>query len=228
LVLEPSPLLVGIVELGERVRDLDPADERLPALDQPVLGAVPLRERRQLHRIVEHERGLDQLRLDELREQSVDELSPSLGLVRLRVHRGGELLAARPGGEIHARALEDRVPERDPPPRRGEIDLLAVALDPGRAQHPLRDRGDEVLGSLRRVEVVGIRLVPLEHRELRVVLLGDPLVAEVLAQLVHALDPAHHAALQIELRGDPQVEVAVERVVVGGEGPGERPSVKRL
>ena len=40
LLRETASLLVGVVELGERVGDLDPADERLPALDRPVLRAV--------------------------------------------------------------------------------------------------------------------------------------------------------------------------------------------
>jgi hypothetical protein len=37
------------------------------------------------------------------------------------------------------------------------------------------------------------------------VLEGDALVAEVLAQLVDALEPPDDAALQVELGGDPQI-----------------------
>ena len=40
--------------------------------------------------------------------------------------------------------------------------------------------------------------------------------------------PADDAALQVELGRDPQVEVAVERVVVGDEGPRQRAAVERL
>src|SRR3954469_25435333 len=61
LLLEAAPLLVRIVELRERVGDLDPAYERLPALHQPLFGAVALGERRQLDRIVEHKGRLSQL-----------------------------------------------------------------------------------------------------------------------------------------------------------------------
>ena len=56
----------------------------------------------------------------------------------------------------------------------------------------------------------------------------DALVAEVLAELVDALDAADDAALQVELGRDPQVEVAVERVVVGRERPRQRAAVERL
>src|SRR6201989_3686650 len=38
LFLEAAPLLVGVVELAEGIGDLDAAGERLPALDQPLLG----------------------------------------------------------------------------------------------------------------------------------------------------------------------------------------------
>src|SRR5258705_470238 len=83
-------LLVGVVQLAERVGDLDSADERLPALDHALLGAVRLRERRQLDRVVDDEGRLDQLRLDALREQPVDELAPTLTGAGLRIHRRGE------------------------------------------------------------------------------------------------------------------------------------------
>src|SRR3954469_19179956 len=78
LLLEAPPLVVGIVELGERVADLHPADDRLEALDEALLGAVALGERRELDRVVEQERGLDEVRLDVLGDQVVDELAPGL------------------------------------------------------------------------------------------------------------------------------------------------------
>ena len=80
----------------------------------------------------------------------------------------------------------------------------------------------EPLDPLHRVAVVGVRLVPLDHRELRVVFVGHALVPEVLADLVHPLEPADDQPLQIELRRDAQVEVAVQRVVMRDEGPRRR------
>ena len=84
LLLEAAALLVGVVELGERVGDLEAADVGLPALDQALLGAVALGERRHLDRVVEDEGRLDQGRLDLLREQAVDELAPALLRARPR------------------------------------------------------------------------------------------------------------------------------------------------
>ena len=60
-----------------------------------------------------------------------------------------------------------------------------------------------------RVAVVGVRLVPLEHRELGLVLVRDALVAEVLADLVHALESADDEPLEVELGRDAQVEVGL-------------------
>ena len=87
---------------------------------------------------------------------------------------------------------------------------------------------DERLAARGDVVVVGVRLVPLEHRELRVVLERDALVAEVLADLVDALEAADDQALEVELGGDPQVQVAVELVVVGDERARRRAAVERL
>ena len=91
-----------------------------------------------------------------------------------------------------------------------------------------RDRRHQLLQHLHHVAVVRVGLVGLDHRELGVVLVAHALVAEVLAQLVDLLEAAHDAALEVELGGDPQVEVAVERVVVGHERPRGRAAVDRL
>ena len=106
--------------------------------------------------------------------------------------------------------------------------VIRFSLDLRAAEGGLRDRGDELLQALGLVDVVRVGLVPLEHRELGIVLGRDALVAEVLAELVHAIDPTHDESLQIELGGDPEVEIAVERVVMGRERPRERAAVERL
>ena len=78
------------------------------------------------------------------------------------------------------------------------------------------------------VVVVDVGLVGLEHGELGVVLEAHALVAEVAADLVDAVDAADDAALEVELDGDAQVEVALELVVVGDEGPRHGAAVERL
>ena len=87
---------------------------------------------------------------------------------------------------------------------------------------------EEILDEGHSVLVVRVRLVPLEHRELGLVLVGDALVAEVLADLVDLLEPADDEALEVELVRDAQVEVGVELVRVRDERLGERAAVARL
>ncbi len=113
-------------------------------------------------------------------------------------------------------------------PRRLQLELVAAELHRGRPEDVLRHGLDERLDPGHRVGVVGVRLVPLEHRELGVVLERDALVAEVLAELVDALEPADDQALEIELRRDAEIEVALELVVVRHEGACERSAVARL
>ena len=91
-----------------------------------------------------------------------------------------------------------------------------------------RDLLEHRLDPVHRVAEVRVRLVPLEHRELGLVLVRDALVAEVLADLVDALEPAHDESLEVELGRDAQVEIGVELVRVRDERVRERTAVPRL
>ncbi len=124
--------------------------------------------------------------------------------------------------------LVEGVDEGDPAPRCLQVDLVAAELDDRRAERLLRHTLDEPLDARHRVAVVGVRLVPLEHRELGVVLEGDALVAEVLAELVDALQTADDQALEVELGRDPEVEILVELVVVRHERLREGAAIARL
>jgi len=59
-------------------------------------------------------------------------------------------------------------------------------------------------------------------------LVRDPLVAEVLTELVDAFEPADDQALEVQLGRDPEVEVGVELVVVRDERLGEGAAVTWL
>ena len=157
----------------------------------------------------------------------VDELGPVL--VGLRV----DPALGQPGAELVGVARPELVPlerldEADALPRAGELDLVTAEGHASLSQHLARDTLCELLDPRHRVVVVRVRLVPLEHRELGVVLERDALVAEVLADLVHALEPSDDEALEVELGRDPEVEVRVELVVMRDERAGERAAVARL
>jgi hypothetical protein len=97
------------------------------------------------------------------------------------------------GEHVDPGLVADRVLER----ARGRLPVDA-AVDAQLGRH-VREQVGEPLGA---GVVVAVGLVPLEHRELGVVLVRDALVAEVLAELVHALEPADDQPLQVQLGGD--------------------------
>mmetsp|Transcript_13985 Transcript_13985/g.41160 ORF Transcript_13985/g.41160 Transcript_13985/m.41160 type:complete len:210 (-) Transcript_13985:468-1097(-) len=79
--------------------------------------------------------------------------------------------------------------------------------------------GEELLRELHEVVVVRIGPVELTGGELRVVRHVDALVPKEPANLVDAVEAADHQHLEVELGGYPHVELAVQLVVVGLEGP---------
>src|SRR5207237_3444039 len=74
----------------------------------------------------------------------------------------------------------ERIDEREPPPGPAEVDVVAAVLDLRPGVDLARDEGDELLHTRHRVPVVGVGLVPFDHGELGLVLVGRALVAEVL------------------------------------------------
>ena len=77
---EALRLLLGVVQLGERVAELHAADVVLEPLDDLRVVVGRPRERRELDRVVVEDRRLDQARLDVCGERLVDELRPRLVL----------------------------------------------------------------------------------------------------------------------------------------------------
>ena len=105
---------------------------------------------------------------------------------------------------------------------------LALVLDSAGAADRVRQSLEDPLDHVHQVAVVGIGLVELEHRELGIVLRGQPLVAEIAVQLVDALEAPDDQALEVQLGRDAQVHVHVERVVMRDERTGNRPAGDHL
>ena len=227
LLVEAALLLVGVVDLRVRVAELHARGEVLEALGERLVLVGDARERRELDRVAVDDRRLDQARLDEVRERVVDELRPVL--VRL----GVDAALGEPGTQLDLVArpqLErlERLDEADALPGPLQVDLVPAEGRDRRAERLERDLLEHRLDAIHRVAEVGVRLVPLEHRELGLVLVRDALVAEVLADLVHALEPADDEPLEVELGRDPQVEVGVELVRARHERVREGAAVARL
>ena len=118
--------------------------------------------------------------------------------------------------------MHDEILDRHATERRAEIERLALVFHLARAAHHVGDALEHPLDHVHQVAVVRVGLVQLEHRELGVVPRGQPFVAEVAVDLVHALEAADDEALQVQLRCDAQVHVDVERVVMRDERLGHR------
>jgi hypothetical protein len=227
---ELALLLAGVVLLAEGVADLHAADERLEALDHERIPALDLGQRRDLARMVDDERRLDEGGLDELGEQLVEQSARARARTRLEAARLAQA-ASRCGSMSETSSpdlLLDRVEDRELGPRRREVELLALVAELHRADDLVGEADEHLLGQTHDRPVVGERLVDLEHGELGTVRLVDAFVPEVAGELVDPLEPADQAALEVELVRDPEVEVHAERVVVRGERAGEGAAVERL
>ncbi len=180
---------------------------------------MALAQGRHLDGVVGDERGLHELLLAVLAEDGVDELALA--------HRGVGLDAEACAGfaqlllglarDVVAGLLADGVGHGDAAERRLERDCAAVDGDLRRTVGRHRNPFEHALREVHHPAVVLVGHVDLHARELGVVRAVHALVAEVLAEFVHAVEAAHDQLLEVELRGDAQVEVGVERVVVRDE-----------
>src|SRR6185295_11034780 len=133
LLLEAAPLLVGVVELAERVRQLAVLHEQLPALDLRRIAALGLSERRQRDWIVEDERRLYEFGLDACLEDFIDELrTAERGDVRGRrivLFQHAPQLGIRRLGQVNTRMLADQLVVILPRKRARERERRAVTLE---------------------------------------------------------------------------------------------------
>ena len=134
------------------------------------------------------------------------------GFEPLALHQAFRRRPRRLGGPI----FQHRLAHRHPPPL-VEIDQ-AVPIDyPARPADLVHQRRDQVLSQIHEVVEIRIGLIPFEHREFGVVLIRQPLVAEVAVDFVDLLEAADDQPLQIKLGRDARVKVDVERFVVRDE-----------
>ena len=90
LILEPRALIIGIVELAERVGELGAIDEQLEPFGEPRIATVRFRERRERARIVDHEGRLHQRRLERVLNTSSSSRPPAM-----RAHNVAPIRRAR-------------------------------------------------------------------------------------------------------------------------------------
>ncbi len=166
----------------------------------------------------------DQRVFDRLLENLQQQLAPAVAVL----HLDAQLLAmAAHGLQIAQLAafdlrvvLQHRVGHRPAAERRAQINRLIVPGQRRGGEHRLGDIADQVLGQVHDLVVGGIGLVQLQHREFRIVPGRDALIAEVAVDLVDTLQATDHQALEVQLGRHAQVQLQVQRVVVGHKGLG--------
>ena len=231
LLGQPSALLDRVDELGVRDAELDAADDEVPRLGQPRVVAVRPGERAHRRREVAHEGGLQQRVLDELLVDLEHDLAGVPALLQrdaVRVGDRDELLERGRRGDLAADRLGDQLVQGGVAPGLLEVDLAAGAVRHHGAPDGARGVEHQVAGELGHGVVVAVGLVGLQLGELREVRGVDALVAEGLAELVHAVEAADDEPLEVELGGDAERDVEVEGVHVRGEGAGRGAAVHDL
>ena len=220
LIHETLFLVDGVVELGVGVGQLLAVDHQLETLGQAGFAAVHLRQRRHFHGIVGDEGGLDELAFARFAEDFVDQLA----LTHALVHFDAELLSHAANfflvhfAQIIACFFLDGVEDGQATIGGFEADGLAVDHRLGLAVHGDADAFEHALGEVHHPVVVLVLHIEFHAGELGVVRAVHALVAEVLADFVHAFEAAHDQALEVKFRGDAAIHLLVERIEVCDEG----------
>ena len=222
LCFEALILVDGVVELREGVAHLAAADEHLIALGERGLLGAALGQRADLHGVHGDECRLDERGLDLLVERLIERVAPRVGNV-FHVHARalGEgdcrVRVAEDGHEVRPRDVLDSVGHGHAAPARREVHIVAQPLELIRAENLLGRAGEDALEDVHHAVEVGIGLIELTGRELRIVLGVHALVAEDAADLIHALNAADDQALEVQLGRNAHIHINVKRVVVRDE-----------
>src|SRR6476469_347322 len=92
-----------------------------------------------------------------------------------------------------------------------EVDRLTLVGHLSRTGRVDRDLPQQIARQVHQPAIIRVRLVELQHRELRIVLRRDTFVAEIPVNLIHSLHSTHDESLEIEFRSDPKKQVKIER-----------------
>ena len=220
---EARGLVFGVVELGEAVGDFLAVDEQFEAVGIARFGIRSPRQRRDFHRVLGDEGRLDQGVFDRGLEDFQQQAAPAPGRFELDLQTlamARQRVAVGAVGNADFRVVvAHRLVHAPTAEGRAQINLHAFPFHLRGAEHFLRGVTDQAFGQVHDLVVGGIGLVQFEHRELGVVPGRHTLVAEVAVDLVDPFQPADHQTLQIQLGRHAQVQIDIQRVVVGDERP---------
>src|SRR5699024_9035938 len=201
LLREPLALDHRVDQLRIAGPQLEPAHVEVPLLDHAGLRAVRPHERAGLDREIAHEGGLVEMIAHTILEQLLDELSVAeLRVIEIEAETAGDLTEPFGGGlrrDLLTEGFREGAVDGDLRPFPGEVVFGAVGKgDRLRSERLLSRFLHEPLGEITDGVVIPVRLVGLEHRELRGMRGVRTLVAEIAVDLVDLLQTSHGRPLQ--------------------------------
>ena len=151
-----------------------------------------------------HDEGrLDHLLLAELLKEEVDNVAPLVALLELHIVDLCDCLGLLIGAdraEVHAGVFLHRIDHGQPAERLRHVNDRIFVLDDGASADLLRQIAEHGLGQLHHAIVIGVRLIKLHQRKLRVVTGVHALVPEDAADLIDSFKSADNQTLQIKLQ----------------------------
>ena len=135
--------------------------------------------------------------------------------------RGGPILQNAP---IKGRQRQNGVNIGKPAPGWRQVDVLALVRQRGAAARVPCEDQERVFSQRHEIVIVGIGLIKLQHRELRIMDRRKAFITKIAIQFKDPLEAADDQPLEIEFRRDAQIQIGVQRVMVRREGTGSRPT----
>ena len=189
-----------------------------------------LGQRRHLNGIVVNEGRLDELRLASLTEDFINQLALAHGAIdlhTLRLRELGQLFLIH-FGNVSASKMLDSLKHGIALPRALEIDDVIPYLHLGVAMQCESDSLHHLFHRVHHPFIILVRHVQFHLGEFRIMETVHTFVAEVLGELIHAVESTHNQFFQIQLIGNTQIERHIQSVVVGFERTGGSTTVERL
>ena len=222
LLFEPFLLVQGIVQFGKAVAQFPAEDVPFETVGDFRIRRAALGQRGDFLGMAGDENGLDQVLFHEFIEESVDDLAHTPGGFHCHAGLPGQL----PGrfhvlhpGEVLAAVFLHSVDHGHPGPGTGQVDFRAFILDFQGPQDLFRTGGDDLFRQVHHGVEIPEGFIAFQGGEFRVVFDVHPFVPEHPAQFVHPFQTPYHQTLQVQFRGDPQVQIDVQGIVMGNEGP---------
>ena len=212
------PLVDGIVELGIGIAHLPPVDEQLKAFHIAGLIGFALGKRRHLDGVIHNKGGLDQIIFTVLLKKHIENVALLMTRFIFNMVFIGKLLClfrVTDSVKINAGVFLHGVNHGKALKGLTKVDLFSAVSDDGGAADFLCEEAEKVFCQIHHAVIIGIGLVELHQRKLRVMTGINPFITEHAADLIHSLQPADNQALEIELERNTELHILIKGVEMG-------------